>query len=209
MFGVVKRFLVASFVLLLVAPSMDLAVASNLLEQKTKAPNFKSTGMDGEKIQLEDFLGKGPVVVDFWATWCKPCIKELPYIQRMHEEYEEQGLTVLAVTIDSPRSQSRVKPFIKGRKFTFQVVMDGSQDVFRGLQGRGTIPYVVVIDPEGYVRYRHTGYRPGDEVELENVVKEILAETAGEEAGETAPEPGTAEPTEEAEADPAPEETTG
>ena len=49
------------------------------------------------KVVLEDFLGRGPVLVQFWATWCKPCLKEMPYIQRMHEEYAEQGLTVLSV----------------------------------------------------------------------------------------------------------------
>ena len=99
---------------------------------------------------------------------------------------EEKGLNVLAVTIDSPKSQSRVKPFIQGRKFTFPVVMDGSQDVFRKLQGKGSIPYVVILDAEGNIRYRHTGYRPGDEKELERVVLELLEE-GGTESDEEAP----------------------
>ena len=160
-------------------------------EVRVKAPSFQAKDMNGEPVVLEDLLGKGPVLVDFWATWCKPCIKELPHIQRIHEKYSEKGLTVLAVTIDSPKSQSRVKPFVSGRGFTFSVVMDGSQDVFRKLQGKGTIPYVVVIDGEGMIRYRHTGYRPGDELELEKVVRELLGEPAEEPAAPEAPEEST------------------
>lgn len=165
---------------------------------KTKAQNFRATDLNGEKIVLEDLLGSGPILVDFWATWCKPCIKELPYIQRLHDQYAEHGLTVLAATIDTPRSQNRVKPFVKGKGYTFPVVMDGDQDVFRKLQGKGTIPYVVVIDPQGYIRYRHTGYKPGDEIELEKVVVELFLE-AGIEL------PAIEEPQDA----PAPEEATG
>jgi peroxiredoxin len=160
-------------------------------EGLVKAPSFHSKDMNGEPIVLEDLLGKGPIVVDFWATWCKPCIKELPHIQRLHEQYAEKGLTVLAVTIDSPKSQSRVKPFVTGRGFTFTVVMDGSQDVFRRMQGKGSIPYVVVLDADGNIRYRHTGYRPGDEQELEKTVLELLGEPAEAPAAEEAPEEST------------------
>jgi peroxiredoxin len=151
-------------------------------EPRGKAPNFVAKDMNGEKVELEALLGRGPIIVDFWATWCKPCIKELPYVQRLHDEYSEKGLTVLAVTIDSPKSQARVKPFVKGRKFTFPVVMDGSQEIFRKLQGKGSIPYVVVLDAEGNVRYQHTGYRPGDEKELEKIVLELFDEDAAKKA---------------------------
>lgn len=145
-------------------------------ESYTKAPDFRAVDLEGERFSLEDLLGKGPILVDFWATWCKPCIKELPYIQRIHDDLAESGVQVLAVTIDSPKSQAQVRKFIKSRKFTFRVVMDGEQDVFRKLQGKGTVPYVVVLDSQGNIRYHHTGYRPGDEKELRKVVEELLAE---------------------------------
>jgi peroxiredoxin len=155
-----------------------------------RAPNFRTTDVQGRAVKLEDFLGKGPVVVDFWATWCKPCIKELPFVQRLHDEYAKHGVQVLAVTIDSPKSQSRVRPFVKGHGFTFHVLMDGDQEIFRQLQGEGSVPYVVVLDRDGFVRYRHTGYRPGDEEELEKVVREMLGpalDAPAEGAEEAAP----------------------
>ncbi len=139
-----------------------------------KAADFQGKDLAGKRVTLESLLEKGPVLVDFWATWCKPCLKELPYLQRIHEKYAKQGLQVVAPTIDSPKTESRVKPFIVGKKYTFTVLLDSSQDVFRALQGKGTIPYVVAIDRDGNIRYRHTGYRPGDENELERVAAEIL-----------------------------------
>jgi len=164
----------------LIAPLVTLLVLASGAaaddESYTRVPTFRAVDLDGERFTLDDLLGKGPIVVDFWATWCKPCIKELPYVQRIHDDLAESGVQVLAVTIDSPKSQSQVRKFIKSRKFTFRVVMDGEQDVFRKLQGKGTVPYVVVLDAEGNLRYHHTGYRPGDEKELREVVEELLAE---------------------------------
>jgi peroxiredoxin len=161
---------------------LTVPASTEATEDLTKAPGFRAVDLQGERFTLDDLLGKGPIVVDFWATWCKPCIKELPYVQRLHEDYRDRGVQVLAVTIDSPKSQSQVRRFIKSRKYDFRVVMDAEQDVFRKLQGKGTIPYVVILDENGYIRYHHTGYRPGDEKELTRVVKELLAE-AGESDG--------------------------
>jgi peroxiredoxin len=149
---------------------------------RTKAPSFKGTDVNGAKVSLGDLLGKGPVVIDFWATWCKPCVKELPYLQRMHEQYAARGLEVVAVTIDSPKSQSQVKKFVATRGYTFRVLLDGDQAIFKKLQGRGSIPYVVVLDREGTIHYQHTGYRPGDEKKLEDLVVQLLG-------GETAEPP--------------------
>lgn len=178
------RFLLRAAVVLALSIVVAAAMAD---ESRVKAPSFETTNLDGERVVLDDLLGKGPIVVDFWATWCKPCIKELPYIQRLHEEYADEGLQVFAVATDSPKSQSRVKPFVKGRKFTFPVWLDGAEDVFKKLQGKGSIPYVVVLDSAGYIRYQHTGYRPGDEKELEKVVTELMAEEAAAAASAEAP----------------------
>ena len=167
-------------------------VASPALAEESvgrKVPSFETSNLDGERVSLDQLLGKGPVLFDFWATWCKPCIKELPYIQRLHDEYASRGLQVFAVSTDSPKSQSKVKPFIQGRRFTFPVLLDGTEDVFKKLQGQGSIPYVVVLDAAGRIRYQHTGYKPGDEKELESVVVELLGEAApAGGAGETAAE---------------------
>lgn len=165
----------AALSLLLASPP---APRAELMEAKTKAPDFRVTDVDGQKVALKDVLGKGPVVVDFWATWCKPCLKELPYVDRIREQYAERGVQVLAVTIDSPKSQNQVKKLVDTHGYGFRVLLDGEQEVFRKLQGKGSVPYLVVLDAEGFIRYQHTGYRPGDENELEAIVKQLLGDAA-------------------------------
>ena len=132
-------------------------------------------------------------MVDFWATWCKPCIKALPHLQRIYEKYSPNGLSLLAISTDSPKTESQVKPFVLGKKYTFTVLLDPSQEIFKALQGKGAMPYTVVIDADGNIRYRHTGYRPGDENELEKVVVELMGGTAPE---KTSTEPGSEQPAE-------------
>jgi len=170
--GTLRRIFAAAAVATVAA----VVLAGAARAEDPRATDFRANDLSGDEVRLADILGRGPIIVDFWATWCKPCIKELPYIQRMYDEYSPRGLQVYAVSIDSPKSQSRVKPFISGRKFTFPVLMDPGQDVFAKLQGKGSVPYVVVLDAEGRIRYRHTGYRPGDEKELEEVVVGLLEE---------------------------------
>jgi peroxiredoxin len=181
--------------LLLFVLALPLSLVSAVTECRAetlgKAPNFRAVDLKGEKVMLEDFLGSGPVIVQFWATWCKPCLKEMPYIQRMYEEHAERGLTVLSVSIDEPKLQSRVKREVRSRKFTFRVLLDPARDILRMLQG-SDVPYLVVIDADGQYRYRHAGYRPGDEKELEKIVVGLLgdAEAGGSaESGELSESP--------------------
>jgi peroxiredoxin len=162
-----------------------------------KAADFQGKDIDGKTVSLKSLLGKGPIVVDFWATWCKPCIKALPHLERISQAYSDQGLSVLAISIDSPKTESRVKPFVLGKKYTFKAVLDPSQEIFRSLQGKGTIPYTVIIDKAGNIRYRHTGYRPGDENEVERVVKELLAGTGATEKSAVPDTEESAEPSSE------------
>lgn len=177
-----RSLAVAAVALMLVPLTPDFAAADD--DKKTKVQNFQVQNLKGKRVSLEDHLGQGPILIDFWATWCKPCIKALPHWQEMLNEYEDYGFQVLAVTIDTPRSQSQVKKFVKTRKYEFEVLLDGDKDVFRKCQGQGPIPYAVLLDSDGFIRYRHTGYRPGDEKEVEHEVRKLLAEMGYELGGD-------------------------
>ena len=157
------RFLL--IVLLLLAPLTTL-----LAEQ---APDFTLSDIEGKRVKLSEVLKKGPVLIDFWATWCKPCLQELPHINDLHKEYRTKGLQTFAITIDSPKSQSKVKPFIKGSGYEFQVLLDQDMEV-RKLFGGKDVPLVLLIGKNGEVVYRHLGYVPGDEKSLLEKVKTLL-----------------------------------
>ena len=138
-----------------------------------KAPDFALPNIDGKEVKLADLLARGPVIIDFWATWCKPCIKGFPALQQIHDKYKEQGLTVVAISVDSPKSRSRVGPFIKSQKYTFEVLLDSEGKVARKYNAVA-IPRTVVVNPDGQIVYTSVGYRPTNEEKLDETVRSIL-----------------------------------
>ena len=141
----------------------------------TKAPNFSAPDLEGEKVELKTLLQEGPVLISFWATHCKPCIKELNQLLKLYPDYKEKGFEILAIDVDGPRSVSRVKSKVKGLKWKFPVLLDTNKDIYRKYHVLG-IPHTVLIDSKGNVRYTHTTYRKGDEKIIWQKVDEIFAE---------------------------------
>ncbi|MBD3288931.1 redoxin domain-containing protein [candidate division KSB1 bacterium] len=153
-----------------------------LIFAQNTAPRFQLNDLDGESKDLKDYLGKGPIVLDFWATWCKPCIKYLPEIQKLYEKYKEHDLVVLSVNVDSPRNRSKIKPFVKSKGLTFPVLLDDNSQIMRRYQ-IFSIPATVLISVEGKIKQTHTGYRSGDEKKLELKIREMLELETEKDAG--------------------------
>ena len=127
-----------------------------------KAPDFSLPNLTGKDVKLSELLSRGPVMLDFWATWCKPCIKGFPALQQIHDKYKDRGLTVIAVSVDSPKSRSRVAPFIKSQNYTFEVLLDIEGKVAQKYNAVA-IPRTVLISQTGEVVHVTTGYRPTNE----------------------------------------------
>jgi cytochrome c biogenesis protein CcmG/thiol:disulfide interchange protein DsbE len=144
-------------------------------EKKSKAPDFSGEDLDGKKTELKTLLSEGPVLISFWATHCKPCIKELNELQKIYPDYKKKGFEILAVDVDGPRSVSSVKPKVKGLKWEFPVLLDINKDIYRKYQVLG-IPHTVLIDQNGEIRYTHTTYRSGDEKVIQKKIDELLDE---------------------------------
>ena len=141
------------------------------LEAKEKAPNFRLRDINNKQLELDSFIGKGPIVIDFWATWCKPCIKYLPKLQKFYSKYKKQGLMIISINEDGPRNYSKIKPFVNSAGLKFPVLLDENSNVMRRYRVLG-LPTTILISPEGTIFKVHTGYKPGDEKQLE---KEILS----------------------------------
>jgi len=139
-----------------------------------KAINFTLKNLDGKPTRLSDYYNKNVILIDFWATWCVPCIKELPHFQSFYDKYKEKGLEILAITIDGPESIALVRTFIKRYKYTFPVLLDTESKVVALYNPRVIMPYTILIDWEGNIQYVHQGYSPGDEIHLEQKIIELL-----------------------------------
>jgi cytochrome c biogenesis protein CcmG/thiol:disulfide interchange protein DsbE len=144
----------------------------------SSASNFALDDLNGEKVELKELLNKGPVLISFWATTCKPCVRELNKMEEVYLELKEKGFTLLAVNGDGPRSISKVKSFVAGLKWSFPVLLDKDQKVFRLYKVRG-LPHTVLIDKEYKIRYTHAGYGHGDEKKLREKIISLLEEKEG------------------------------
>jgi len=139
-----------------------------------KAIDFTLKDLDGNPTKLSDYYKKNVVLIDFWATWCVPCVKKFPHFQKFHDKYKEKGLKILAITVDGPETVALVRPFMKRYKYTFPVLLDIESKVIALYNPRVILPYTLIIDRQGKIQYVHQGYSPGDENYMEQKIIELL-----------------------------------
>ena len=145
----------------------------SILIAQDRVPNLRLKMLNGKHAKLHDFLKDGPMIIDFWATWCEPCKKQMRYLNLFYTHFKSIGFNVLAVNTDSPKSMSKVKPYIRTKGFDFHVAVDPNSQVYKKLKIQ-QMPTTIIIDQDGSVVYRHKGYVPGDEVGILKAITDLL-----------------------------------
>lgn len=140
--------------------------------QKT-LPAIKVTSIDGNEVQASDFTNeKAPIIISFWATWCKPCISELDAINEVYEDWqEESGVKLIAISIDDERSTATVKSLVAGRDWPYEIYLDKNQQLKRAMNVVN-VPHTFLLNGNGEIVWQHNSYIPGSEDELwEEIIK--------------------------------------
>ena len=137
-------------------------------------PNIKLKDLQNKRQELSQYYSDGPLLINFWNLACEPCKKEMKELDKLNIKYNDQGFDYVSINIDSPRSMSKVKSYIKSQKFSFTVLSDPKAELFRKMGGK-VMPFVIIADSTGKIIKRHVGYNPGDEKELEKEILHLLA----------------------------------
>lgn len=139
------------------------------------ATEFVLPDLGGKTVRLSDFKGN-VVLINFWATWCLPCAKEAPALERLWQTYRSRGFVILAVSLDRS-SQEKVKAFVEEYRMTFPVLHDPDDLVSPGYLVFG-LPTSVLITPNGRVAYRVVGEYDYDSPEMKQAVEQFLGGVA-------------------------------
>ena len=153
-------------------PHGDASALSTLIGKE--APNIELPQLDGEPFKLSDHLGKSVIVLDFWATWCGPCIQAMPEVMAATASFKDQPVTLIA--INQQEATRKVKKFLGAKGWDdLSVIMDAEQKAREAYQVTG-IPTTVIIGKSGKVHMVHTGYHEGLEADLKDDINAALAE---------------------------------
>lgn len=145
-----------------------LMILGTAIEVSAQLPSVTLKDINGKTVETDTLSNGGnPMIISFFATWCKPCNRELDAISEVYEEWQaETGVKLVAISIDQAQNINKVKPLVDQHEWPFETVLLDPNGEFKRLLGIQMIPYVLIIDGQGKIVYKHNGYTDGAEEEL-------------------------------------------
>lgn len=138
------------------------------------ASDFSGRDLDGKTFRLASHLGKQAILLNFWETWCEPCVAEFPHLRRMYEANKDKGFIMLGIAMDGPETVANVPAFVKRNQLNFPVILDEDSQIAAVYNPKKSAPLSVLIDRTGRITVIREGYNPGDEVYLAKEVARIV-----------------------------------
>ncbi len=139
-------------------------------------PAVEIKNLDSSPFNTGDIQNDGkPIIISFWATWCSPCKRELNTIAEEYIDWQDEtGVKLIAISIDDARNIQKVKPYVDGQSWDYEVYLDPNAD-FKRAMNVNNVPHTFLIDGEGNIVWQHNSYQPGDEQELYELVEKLAS----------------------------------
>lgn len=159
--------------ILLTAAILMVAVSSSY---GAGLPSVRLQNTERRSVNTAELTNNGkPMVISFFALWCKPCMRELSALAELYDDWQtETGVKIIAVSIDDARSSSRVPAEMKARGFAWETLLDPNSE-FRRAMGVNSIPHTILLDGAGNIVWQHTSYADGDEQQLYQKIRELVS----------------------------------
>ncbi len=143
---------------------------------KDKLPSVSVKDINGKTVNIKNVAKEGQItVISFWATWCSPCKKELDNVAELYPEWQKKyNVQLIAVSIDDARTSAKVKSTVNSKAWDYTVLLDSNEELKRALNVN-SVPFTLLINQKGEIVYQHTGYKAGDELKLQEKIKELAA----------------------------------
>jgi len=135
--------------------------------------NYSLRDLDNQLINLYDLKGESITVLDFWTTWCRPCKKAIPELNKIFQEYKDKGVQIIGVNCDGPRTVAKVPGVSNVLQIEYPVLIDINSDIPNSLN-LSNFPTLVILDQSNKIKYFHEGFIPGDEAEIVSAIENLL-----------------------------------
>ncbi|NQT62990.1 MAG: TlpA family protein disulfide reductase [Candidatus Marinimicrobia bacterium] len=142
--------------------------------QEKNLPKVNLKDMKNKTHSLNKLVDGQVTLINFWATYCVPCRKEMKHLNRINKTYADQNVQVIGISIDDSRTVGRVKSMVKSQKLKYTILLDTEQKLYKNFN-TSAMPFSILVDAQGKILWEHTGYLPGDEVQMESEIKKALA----------------------------------
>ncbi len=151
-----------------------LGYSQGTLTKNRQLPSVDIKDVKGNPFNTSKIANNGkPIIISFWATWCKPCIKELTTIAEVYSDWQEEtGVKLFAVSVDDARSSSLVAPLVNGKSWDYNVLLDQNGD-FKRAMNVGPIPQTFLLNGKGEIVWQHTSFEEGSELDLIELVRKL------------------------------------
>lgn len=153
-------------------PRGDSPAAAIVVEQP---PDFELDSTTGGSVRLSDLVGQHVILLDFWATYCDPCLTAMPHLQATYAKYREQGLVILGISIDGPESVANVRSTVAKLGVEFPILLDDESRVVALYNPRTSAPYSVLIGRDGRILAQQEGFTTGNAAVMESAIAAALS----------------------------------